>query len=498
MRDRASGILLHLPSLPGPYGIGDLGDEAYRWVDRLASAGQRVWQILPLNATEAGSNSPYNSLSAFAVDPLILSPDRLVRDGLLERRELQPLPEFPQDQVLYPEVRAFKARLFRRAHRRFRALSTKPLEYQAFCRKNAHWLEDFCLFRALRASFQEQLWCDWPQGLRDRDSQALEEARRELTQEVEMECLLQFLLDEQWWELKGFCRQRGVQVLGDLPIYVSLDSADVWAHPELYLLDHQKRPTVLAGVPPDYFSRTGQLWGNPIYNWERLRQQDYDWWVERAARNLELFDSVRVDHFRGFAAFWQVPAGEETAVKGQWVEGPGEDLFRAIRRRLHHLPFVAEDLGIITAEVRELMRDLDLPGMKVLQFAFGPGFETNPYIPHGHEPRCLVYTGTHDNNTVRGWWEDDASEEERRNLQQYLGKEVGPDEVHWDMIRLALSSVAELAVIPLQDVLGLGSQGRMNTPSEAKGNWRWRYRDGAFSDELLTRLRELTRVYGRL
>ncbi|GBC85550.1 4-alpha-glucanotransferase [bacterium HR11] len=497
MRRRGSGILLHVTSLPSPFGVGDLGPWAYRFVDFLAEARQSFWQVLPLTPTGPGGGaSPYNAVSAFAGNPLLISPERLVEDGWLTPEDLASRPDLPEDRVDYPGAYAFKRRLLERAFERFGPRRRDP-DYQRFVEAHAAWLDDYALFVALTEHFRGQTWDRWPRVLRDRHPAALDRARRRLGRRVAMEKFWQYLFFRQWQALRAYAREQGVQIIGDLPMYVDYHSADAWAHPHLFKLDDQKRPTHVAGVPPDYFSATGQRWGHPVYRWDVLRQRGYDWWVRRIAHNLSLYDFVRVDHFRGFVAYWEVPAHEPTAVHGYWVEAPADDFFRTLSKHFPCLPIIAEDLGVITPDVREVMERWGFPGMRVLLFAFGPDMPTNPYAPHNHVRHCVVYTGTHDNNTVRGWFEQEASDEDRHRLFRYLGRTVTADEVAWEMVRLAMMSVADRVIIPMQDVLGLGAEARMNTPATPTGNWEWRLQPHQITSELARRLADLTETYGR-
>lgn len=495
---RQSGILLHITSLPSDHGIGGLGFRARGFADFLAEAGQRIWQVLPLNPTNTAlGNSPYSSTSAFACNPLMISPDRMVQDGLLDADDLRDRPAFPPGRVDFPAVTAYKTGLLRRAHARWRRDGPEE-SFRRFLDEQGDWLDDYALFVALKDRFQGRPWNRWPPELRDRDPAAIRAARAELSEPVGFEQFVQHLFHRQWMSLREHCAGREVRLFGDLPIYVNLDSADVWTHPDLFHLDEGRNPVTVAGVPPDYFSRTGQLWGNPVYRWDRLRESGYAWWIRRLRRNLELFDRVRIDHFRGFAAYWEVPAEEKTAINGAWVPGPGDDFFRALEQQFPSMPIVAEDLGLITPDVRELMERFRLPGMKLLLFAFNDNPATNPYAPHNHIRDCLIYTGTHDNNTARGWYETEAGPEDRRRLEQYLGRPVGPDEIAREMVRLALMSVARTAILPLQDVLGLGRGGRMNTPATAAGNWEWQLVPEQLTEEVARDLRAMTATYGRI
>ncbi len=499
MGKRGSGILLHLTSLPSSFGIGDLGPWAYRFGEFLAEARQSYWQILPLNPTEPiYANSPYLSTSAFACNPLFVSPDLLFQDDWLVRSELASSPtEFSSGKVSYEAVHHHKNLLLVRAFERFQARK-KPPEYERFCREQSYWLDDFSLFKGLKSRYGGKVWSDWPSDVRDRQPEALQAAGEELLPELEREKVHQYFFSKQWLALKNFCNQKGVQIIGDLPIYVNYDSADVWAHPELFKLDDQKKPYVMAGVPPDYFSNTGQLWGNPIYRWEVMEADGYTWWIHRITHILQLVDWARIDHFRGLAAYWEVPAKETTAINGRWMEAPGLDFFNRLLKEVPRLPIIAEDLGIITPDVQEVMKHFHFPGMKVLLFAFGGDLASNPYLPHNLPRNCVAFTGTHDNNTVKGWFEKEATPEEKKNLWRYLGREVAVDDLPWELIRMVMMSVADRAIFPMQDVLGLGAEARMNHPSTQEGNWEWRLLPDQITSALAARLRELTEIYGRI
>lgn len=497
MTQRTSGILLHLTSLPSPYGIGDMGPEAYRFVDFLKEARQGLWQILPLNPTDLFAfNSPYHSASAFACNPLLISPELLAQDGLLTRADLKSLPTFPQERVDYRAVWQVKWPLLHQAFESFQRGGEGP-EYCQFCSENAFWLEDFSLFMALKAHYGSPAWYEWPTEIRDRHPAALKEAEERLAEAILEQKFYQYAFFRQWLALKAYCREKGIRTLGDMPIYVVYDSADLWVHPHLFHLDGQRKPLTVAGVPPDYFSETGQLWGNPVYRWDVLRESGYGWWIQRIGHNLKLYDIIRLDHFRGFVAYWEVPAHEKDAVRGRWVQAPAMDFFTRITQWFPSLQLIAEDLGTITPDVTEIMHHFRFPGMKVLLFAFADDLGANPYLPHHHVANCVVYTGTHDNTTARAWFETEASDEERMDFFAYCGREVGLDEVHWEIIRLAMMSVAETVVLPMQDLLGLGAGARMNRPATKEGNWEWRLLPEQLSPLLCTRLGEMTRVYGR-
>lgn len=492
---REAGVLLHPTSLPGPYGIGDLGGAARRFVDWLASAGLSLWQVLPLGPTD--NNAPYMCWSALAGNPLLVDLVGLLDAGLLDEGDLAPAAGLPGpgDLVDYDAARAFKEPLLAKAARRLLAEPSHLLagRYREM-REREPWLLDAALFAVLKRRHGGVAWWDWPAELRDRDPAAIEAAKRDHAAAIEEEAVALFFFEHQWAELRSYCHDRGVRVLGDIPIYVDRNSADVWTHRDLFFLDELGLPTAVAGVPPDYFSELGQLWGNPLYRWERMAEDDYRWWRTRLGRTLAHADIVRIDHFRGLASYWEVPFGAQDARGGRWVKGPGLKFFEAIERHEGRLPLVAEDLGIIDDEVVALREAAGLPGMRVLQFAFGGGAD-NTHLPHHHTADSVVYPGTHDNDTTAGWWAA-SPPHVRSHVQRYLG--VSGERVHWDLVRAAFASVGRTAVVPIQDVLGLGSEARMNNPAEAKGNWRFRLADDPFRDELAGRLRDLAELYDRL
>jgi 4-alpha-glucanotransferase len=487
---RASGVLLHVTSLPSRYGIGDLGAAAFSWVDLLHRAGQRWWQVLPLGPTGYG-NSPYQSMSSFAANPALISPDSLISEGLLKAVDCQ--AEFPFDAVDYDAVIPFKARLLAKAWANFKAGAHKDLRvaYDEFQAQQQHWLDDYALFEVLKTKFHGQYYLKWPEELVQRRSDSLTKARRELADEIDQVCFAQFLLIRQTDQLKDYAHSKGVRLIGDLPFFVSPDSSDVWAAPELFLLDERRHPRFVAGVPPDYFSAEGQLWGNPVYNWDALRATGYRWSIDRLRALLAHVDAIRLDHFRGFAAAWHVPAGAPTAQSGQWVAGPGSGFFEAVRNELGGLPFIAEDLGLITPDVHSLRDQFQLPGTRVLQFAFdGPA--DNPYLPNNFVSNTVAYTGTHDNAPTRQWYEQ-LPEYQRQNFWKYLNRARGAsDDAAPLLVNLAWRSTAALAVAPLQDLLNLGAESRMNIPGSASGNWRWRSPDGLESSTAFQWLRDLT------
>ncbi|MEX2584614.1 MAG: 4-alpha-glucanotransferase [Gemmatimonadota bacterium] len=490
---RSSGVLLHPTSLPGP-GVGDLGPSARRFVDWLVDAGQSCWQILPLVPVDSGG-SPYNGLSALAGNPLLLSPRLLADEGLLEPDEAEKEDGFPNDTVDFAAVLAWKDALLRTAYRRLLEGRVPHLlaPFDEFREENESWLSDYSLFRAVRDHHAGASWLEWPEDIRSRQPEALERWKQLLSWEVDRYAFQQYLFHRQWRALHEYANDRGIRIIGDLPIFVAHDSADVWANPGIFQLDGNGRPTVVAGVPPDYFSATGQRWGNPLYRWDVLRRRHFDWWVERFRRTLAMVDVLRVDHFRGFESYWEIPAEEETAVAGRWVKGPGAEFFRALERELGPLPIIAEDLGLITPEVDELRRELDFPGMRVIQFAFD-GDPANTHLPVNYTAASVAYTGTHDNDTIVGWWAA-AGTPEREQARLSL-KEPQPDA--WDFIRAVLSSSADLAIIPLQDLLSLPSGARMNTPGRATDNWTWRLAEHDPDDAIAARLRNLTERTNRL
>ncbi len=493
---RASGVLLHPTSFPSRFGVGDLGSEAYRFIEFLAESGQSIWQILPLGPTGYG-DSPYQCFSAIAGNPLLISLERLRDQGLLSDEDLDGLPEPPQH-VDFGWVIFSKLPLLKKAGAAFRTqVGTEQQEaFAEFCGDKADWLDDYAMYMALKDANNGDSWYTWETGVRLRKPDALEAARQTLSAKIFFHQFLQFQFFQQWHDIKRFANERGIQILGDLPIYVAHDSAEVWAHPDIFQLDEATGlPTAVAGVPPDYFSQTGQLWGNPLYNWQRLQEQDFHWWIQRFQAMLDCVDLIRIDHFRGFEAYWSVPQTETTAINGEWVQAPGQKFFTRLHEALGELPIVAEDLGLITPEVEELRDEFGFPGMKILQFAFDSDAE-NPYLPFNYCTNSVVYTGTHDNDTTLGWFNKRSPEEQDR-VRHYLGC-TSDDGIHWDLIRLAMSAVSDLAVTQLQDLLGLETESRMNSPSQELGNWSWRYEAGALTPEIRDRLRSMTEIYGRL
>ncbi len=494
MKDlRCSGILFHPTSLPGPYGIGTLGSEAFRFVDFLFKADQKIWQILPLGPTGYG-DSPYQCFSSAAGNPLLIDLPTLEKEGLLMAEDLAGAPEFDGQNVEFGKVIDFKMPLLRKAHERFAQAEQQLKEAMSqFCAQSAAWLDDYALFMALKNHHQGKAWTSWAPELVARQNEALEQKRQELANEIDFQKFMQFVFFRQWNKVKEYANEKGLQIVGDIPIYVAYDSADTWANPEIFDMDENRQPRSVAGVPPDYFSKTGQLWGNPLYDWEKLQQAGFQWWIDRVKANLAVCDIVRIDHFRGLEAFWAVPFGEETAIKGKWMKAKGREMIEALTQALPEVFIIAEDLGVMTPAVEALRDDFGLPGMKILQFAFDEE-EENEYLPHSYPRNCIVYTGTHDNDTVVGWYEK-TTEANRQKLRDYL--DVNGEHVHAALIKAAWRSVANIAITPMQDLLGMGTQARMNTPGLASGNWQWRVGAESINDNLAGALKHITHLYDR-
>jgi 4-alpha-glucanotransferase len=493
---RSSGILLHPTSFPSRFGIGDLGYPARSFIDFLKNSDQQYWQVLPLGPTGYG-NSPYMCYSAMAGNPFLISPDLLREQNLLADWDFHNLPDFSIEKVNYEQAIASKVKLLKLAFENFKNLATpeQRQEFAVFCKAKAYWLDDYALFMALKDANGGASWYQWKPEVAKRKPEAIKTATQELSDDIFYYKFLQFEFFLQWSQLKDYANKHGIKIIGDIPIYVAHDSADVWSNPDIFCLNEKTGEVeLMAGVPPDYFSATGQLWGNPVYHWEELEKQDFAWWIKRFEAMLDYVDIIRIDHFRGFEAFWAVPRGEETAENGTWMKASGDQLFETIRDKLGKLPVLAEDLGIITPDVEALRDKFEFPGMKVLHFAFGsdPG---NEFLPFNYGRNSVVYTGTHDNDTTIGWF-NTASDHEKYNLELYLGG-ISNDGIHWDLIRLALSSIANQAIIPFQDILSLGGEARMNFPGKPEGNWEWRYHPDSLSDGLCDRLKSLTRIYGR-
>ena len=496
MFERSSGILFHPTSLPGKYGIGTLGKEAYAFIDFLKKSRQKLWQIFPLGPTGYG-DSPYQSFSSFAGNPYLIDFDLLIEAHLLSEEDLRDVFFGDNEEYIdYGAIYNQKYPLLRRAYENFKSSDNHEMRenLEHFKRENASWLNDYSLYISLKNHFNGLPWNEWAHDIKNREHEAMEHYKNELADDVEYHNFIQFLFFKQWGDVKRYANENGIKIIGDIPIFVAADSSDAWANPEIFLFDEERKPVKVAGVPPDYFSATGQLWGNPLYNWQKLKETNYSWWVERVRANLSTCDIIRIDHFRGFEAYWAVPYGDDTAINGQWEPGPGIDLFNAIKSQLGELPIIAEDLGLMTQGVIDLREATGFPGMKILGFAFDSG-EENDYLPHTYTKNCVVYTGTHDNDTLIGWFQK-AKEEDRQFARDYLNSR-SDDEIHWDAIRGAWSSVANMAISPVQDFLGLGSEARINTPGVAAGNWQWRLEHGVLTDELADRIAKLTKVYSR-
>ena len=503
---RASGILLHPTSLPSNYGIGDLGMEAFKFVDFLVAAKQTYWQVLPLGPTGFG-DSPYQCFSAFAGNTNLISPELLVDEGFLTLEEINEKPDFPKGRVDFGLLYDWKNSLLAKAYESFRLTTSVDLrrKFETFSQNTASWLNDYALYRSIKSAQSQKAWYQWDDALKLRDEKALAEARENLHEAIQAQKFYQFLFFTQWLAVKKYANDKGIQIIGDVPIFVALDSADVWCNPQEFKLNADGSPKTVAGVPPDYFSATGQLWGNPIYNWDAMRERNFRWWIARVKFTLKTVDVVRVDHFRGFAASWEVPGEDKTAVNGQWVNVPGKELFETLKKEIGDLPFWAEDLGVITPDVEELRDGFGFPGMRILQFAFG-GDTANHDLPHNYIKNSVAYTGTHDNDTTVGWFLSQAGAGSTRDAAEisrehdFCLKYLNSDgaEIHWDFIRAVWSSVANTAIVPMQDLLGIGTEARMNLPASSAGNWYWQCQTGAFSDEIAERLGELTEIYGRI
>jgi 4-alpha-glucanotransferase len=497
---RGAGILLHITSLPSPFGIGDLGPQAKAFADFLHRGKQKYWQVLPLNPVEqAQGYSPYSALSSMAGNPLVISPELLVEDGLLTRDNLKKYRTPSRTSVEFEKAERIKRELFMKAYLKFSTKTSSALhdEYNTFCRKESSWLDDFALYMALKTEHQKP-WYEWPEAFKLRQPKALKAFIRENEEAIDQVKWLQFIFMKQWQDLKRYCNDLNIRLFGDLPFYVSYDSADVWANPEIFSLSEEGRMTGVAGVPPDYFNADGQLWGMPVFKWDVLKKRNYDWWISRLSKNIELYDLLRLDHFRAFADFWEVPATEKTAINGKWQPGPGSEFFNAVKKALGKLPFVAEDLGDINEAVHKLRQEFNFPGMKILQFSFGDNMSQSDYIPHNYiDPNFIAYTGTHDNNTTVGWYRKDIGKKERRNLSVYLGKRINEKNVHVELTRLAYSSVAAVTIIPVQDVFGLDESARMNVPASTAGNWSWRLQSQYLKIGAEKTLADFTELFNR-
>jgi len=494
-QNRASGILLHPTSLPGPDGIGDLGPEAFRWIDFLDRTGTQFWQVLPLGPTGYG-DSPYQCFSAFAGNPYLISATMLLDQGLLTKADLFDRPDFPNEKVNYGPVIDWKIKFLKRSYKHFKRGSNKSMiaDFEIFQDQEAEWLESFGTFMAIKQEHGNVAWSQWPETFRKRSPETLETFKEKFAEVIEFQKYMQFLFRQQWQSVRDYAHKKGIRIIGDIPIFVAYDSADVWVNKDLFYLNKDGLPEVVAGVPPDYFSETGQLWGNPLYNWHTHQENGYEWWIKRIQAVLNRVDYVRLDHFRGFEAYWEIPYGNKTAEEGKWVKGPGQDFFKVVKERLGELPIIAEDLGVITDAVIEMREDFQLPGMKILQFAFASDPDDD-FLPHNYPEKCVAYTGTHDNNTTRGWY-DAAPEREKDLCRRYLAR--SGDDISWSMIRVLWRSTADWALAPIQDFLGLGEWARMNYPGTPSGNWDWRFHPDAINESLVSRLYETNYLYGRL
>ncbi|NLG15906.1 MAG: 4-alpha-glucanotransferase [Fibrobacter sp.] len=497
MNKRGSGILLHIISLPSPYGIGDFGPQAYRFADFLSQTKQSYWQVLPLNPTDPQRDySPYSSNSSFALNPLLISPELLAQENYIDKSESAPPSISRTDRAEYQTALTYKLSILESA---FRKAYPKGLgtDFQIFCRQHRLWLDNHALYTALSLKFNGKSWSQWPESIRNRNPDALKDASSDLQELILKEKFIQFLLQHQWNKLRDYCHSHSVQIIGDLPMFVNFESSDVWANPAIFKLDEKLQPEFYAGVPPDRFSGSGQLWQNPVYNWDNLSKNGYHWWVERFKRSFELFDILRIDHFRGLVAYWEISAKNMDPSIGKWESVPGFDFFNTIFKHFYCFPVIAEDLGIITPDVRETIARLGIPGMKVLLFAFENGTRNHPYLPHMYERNCMACTGTHDTNTIRGWFENDSSADERNNLFRYLGESISSEQINWKAIQFLMMSAADMVIFPLQDVLGLGKESRMNNPGTRDNNWLWRFPQEMLTDAIRSKLGELTIIYGR-
>lgn len=495
--ERSSGILLHITSLSSPYGIGDLGKSAYEFVDFLHQSGHHYWQLLPINPTEASfSHSPYSSFSAFAGNPLLISPQLLVQDGFLTKKDISSPPAFQKQKVEFDLVSSYKSELLERAYKNFiKNEKQYIIPFTEFCQENKKWLDDYSLYLTLKEKYQSS-WPEWPQAIRDRDPTMIEDLKSDLAQEIKKEKVTQYLFFSQWQKLVEYSHRKEISFIGDIPFYINHDSADCWANAAYFKLDEDKKPIKVSGVPPDYYSETGQLWGTPVFDWKILKNNGFDWWISRIEQNLRLYDVVRLDHFRAFAAFWEVPAKEDTAINGRWSTCPGNEFFKVVQQKFPDMPFIAEDLGLMDEPVYELLENFNFPGMKVLQFAFDENMGENSYIPHHHVQNSVVFSGTHDNNTSVGWFIS-LNKEEAGRLSDYVGMNVNKDNVHQILHRLALMSVSVLAIVPMQDILGLDEKAIMNRPGTDKGNWTWRMEFDQLPLEKTEDLKKMNQTYGR-
>lgn len=492
---RGSGILVHISSFPSNYGIGDLGKNLYSFINFLKDSKQSYMQVLPMTPVELFYDcSPYHSISAFAFNHLFIDPESLIEEGLLDYSFVKSFEVEISSKVNFDKAFEIKEAILEKAFSNFE--KSRNAEFEKFCYEHKFWLDDYCLFRVIKKKFKKQPWFNWPEEYKFRNHNSLNNFKEKFIDEINCEKFTQYSLYKQWNKFKEFANNFGIKIIGDMPIYVDLDSSDVWTNPEYFKLSNDGTPLFVAGVPPDYFSSSGQLWGNPVYNWDRIKESGFEWWVKRIKHSISMYDYIRIDHFRGLVAYWEVPSSENTAINGKWVPVPVYDLFDKIFAEIQTLPVIAEDLGVITPDVVEVMNHYGFPGMKVLQFAFGSDFK-NPYLPHNYDKNCVVYTGTHDNNTTRGWYENEANDKEKKYLERYIGHNIDENNVNWELIRLAISSVANVSIFPIQDILGEGSSSRMNVPGTSKNNWRYRMISCNFKEDIKKLLKELTETFGR-
>jgi len=498
MNKRTSGILLHITSLPSPHGIGDFGPSSYEFVDFLKKSKQTYWQVLPLNPTEQTyGNSPYSSPSSFAGNPLLISPELLRKDGYLSKSDLHDPPLFPKDSVDFELVLSHKTELLKTAFESNLRGIAQYSGFRKFCIENKHWLDDYCLYTSIKSESNFGTWQNFPTDLRNRKRQSLDDWYEKEEHFILYNKFLQYIFFKQWDSLKKYSNDNGIKIIGDIPYYVNYDSSDVWANQEIFKLDDNKNPEFIAGVPPDYFSKTGQLWGNPVYNWDKLKETQYSWWIKRIGHNLSMFDKLRLDHFRGFVSYWEVNAGETTAINGKWANIDAESFFNNLFSCFDKSKFIAEDLGLITEDVKEIIKHYELPGMKILLFAFGDDYPYGDYLPTNIGNQCVIYTGTHDNNTALGWWNEEAGDIEKNRVSEYLEKELNENNINWELIELAMKSRADTVIIPMQDILGLGASARMNTPSTTTGNWVWKLETMDFFTGIIEKLKVLSKYNDR-
>ena len=491
---RKNGMLLPITSLPSKYGIGAFSKEAYEFIDILSESGQKIWQILPLGPTGYG-DSPYQSFSTFAGNPYFIDLDKLVEEGLLSKEECESYDWGSNEEFIdYKKIYLSRFEILRKAFNRSEIHS--DIKFYEFCEENKKWLDDYALYMSIKDSLGGKSWIEWSEDIRTRQKEAMSKYKDELKDEILFYKYQQYLFNKQWKELKSYANEKGISIIGDIPIYVALDSADTWSNPELFQLDENSIPTAVAGCPPDSFSEIGQLWGNPLYRWDYHKSTGYKWWIERISYCFKLYDIVRIDHFRGFDEYYSIPYGSDNAIDGSWEKGPGLDLFQTLKSKLGELNIIAEDLGFLTPSVKQLLEDTAYPGMKILQFAFDSREESD-YLPHNYSRNCVVYTGTHDNNTIKGWYKEISEVDKDMSIDYLNNKNTEEDEIHWDFICSAMRSVADTCIIPVQDFLGLGDEARINTPSTVGSNWCWRMKKGCFSDNLVKRIKNLTNIYGR-